>query len=126
MNNQMETISVNNLKKGYSIFGNKGAVWGKTCHIKRDGFASTTLCGTPMLSSNYAQSEKVETIGCSECIKVYKQILNNTHQVLDLIYTDREPEQQAFVGSEIECNEFVAEQTKHSAFSTYMVTPLIQ
>ena len=57
------------LKTGFSIFGNKGAVWSNECHIQGGG--STTLCGTPMLSTNWARIEEVEHIGCPKCLEVY-------------------------------------------------------
>jgi len=64
----------NELKPGYAIFGNKGNVWSNQCHIFKVGFASTTLCGTPMLSSNWAKIEEVEEAKCPECLKKYSEI----------------------------------------------------
>lgn len=66
--NQMQ---VTELKQNHYIFGNKGNVWGNTCHIAEPG-KSTTLCGTPMLSTNWARIEKVEHIGCPNCLKMYE------------------------------------------------------
>ena len=62
------------LKPGYFVFGNKGAVWSNECHIAKAGLHSTTLCGTPMLSRNYGVDE--EHIGCEECIAAYEKIVN--------------------------------------------------
>ena len=59
------------LKQGYSIFGNKGNVWGNTAHIYKSGTGN--LCGTPALSNNWARIEKVEHIGCPECLEKYKK-----------------------------------------------------
>jgi hypothetical protein len=59
------------LKAGYYMFGNKGAVWSNTVHIAKSG--PGTLCGTPMLSGNHAKYEGVQEIGCKECLTIYKQ-----------------------------------------------------
>ena len=63
-------IKVVDLKKDFHIFGNKGSVWNDSAHVSKSG-ESTTLCGTPMLSSNWARIEKLEHIGCEECINKY-------------------------------------------------------
>ena len=56
------------------MFGNKGNVWSNTAHIAQaNTFSGTTLCGTPMLSNNWARIEKVQHIGCEECLKIYLQ-----------------------------------------------------
>jgi hypothetical protein len=65
-------INVSDLKTGYYIFGNKGNVWNNECHISKSDFSGRTLCGVPMLSSNWARIEQVDTIGCSECLARYK------------------------------------------------------
>jgi hypothetical protein len=65
-------MKISELKKGYSIFGNKGNVWSNTAHIYESGKGN--LCGTPALSSNWASIEKVEQIGCKECLKKYQLI----------------------------------------------------
>jgi hypothetical protein len=62
-------MNVNELKSGYSIFGNKGNVWNNTAHIYKSGEGN--LCGTPALSNNWARIEEVKTIGCPECLKRY-------------------------------------------------------
>jgi formylglycine-generating enzyme required for sulfatase activity len=65
-------VNVADLKQGYSVFGNKGNVWNNTAHIAKSDFSGRTLCGVPMLSSNWARIEQVDTIGCSECLARYK------------------------------------------------------
>lgn len=65
-------MQASELNEGYGIFGNKGAVVSDECHIFRYGFDSETLCGTPMLSTNWAKVEGVTHIGCKSCIKEYK------------------------------------------------------
>jgi hypothetical protein len=64
-------VNVADLKPGYSVFGNKGNVWGDTAHIYKSGEGN--LCGTPALSNNWARIEGVKTIGCPECLKRYNQ-----------------------------------------------------
>jgi hypothetical protein len=58
------------LNSPYYMFGNKGDVWGDRCHISKGG-DSVTLCGIPMLSTNWARIEKVEKIGCKTCVDKY-------------------------------------------------------
>ena len=65
-------MKVSELKSGYVIFGNKGTVWNNSAHIAGSGFSGRTLCDTPMLSTNWARIEQVETIGCQECLEKYK------------------------------------------------------
>lgn len=60
------------LEPMYSIFGNKGAVWNNECHIAKSNQPST-LCGVPMLSSNWARIEDVQEIGCKKCLEIYEQ-----------------------------------------------------
>lgn len=62
-------IKVTELGPGYSIFGNKGNVWNDTAHIYQSGVGN--MCGTPALSSNWAQIEQLEHVGCPECIEAY-------------------------------------------------------
>jgi ssDNA-binding Zn-finger/Zn-ribbon topoisomerase 1 len=52
----------------YYIFGNKGTVWSNKAHAAKTGEA-TTVCGTPMLSSNWARMEGVTEVGCPECLR---------------------------------------------------------
>jgi len=63
-------MKVNELKSNYHVFGNKGNVWNNTAHIYKNGIGN--LCGTPALSTNWARIEKVETVGCPECLKKYQ------------------------------------------------------
>jgi hypothetical protein len=65
-------VNVADLKPGYSVFGNKGNVWGDTAHIYKSGEGN--LCGTPALSNNWARIEGVKTIGCPECLKTIQSI----------------------------------------------------
>ena len=64
-------VNVSDLKPGHSIFGNKGNVWNDECHISKSDFSGRTLCGVPMLSSNWARIEEVKTIGCPSCLTKY-------------------------------------------------------
>lgn len=67
-------MTIEKLKTNYYIFGNKGNVWNNQCHIAKAGdFTGGTLCGVPMLSSNWAKIENVEHIGCDECNKIYNK-----------------------------------------------------
>ena len=63
-------ISKRDLKKGYTVFGNKGNVWSNTAHIYKAGHG--TLCDTPALSSNHAGELGMDA-GCKECCKLYKE-----------------------------------------------------
>ena len=67
----MTNISVNELKPGYSIFGNKGNVWSNSAHIYENG--KGILCGTPALSTNWARIEEMPEIGCTKCIEKYNE-----------------------------------------------------
>jgi len=66
---------VKDLKSEYYMFGNKGALWSDEAHISKSGI-HTTLCGSPMLSTNWCGIEDVKTIGCPKCIEIYKQQTN--------------------------------------------------
>ncbi len=63
-------MNVADLRPNYSVFGNKGNVWGNTAHIYESG--KGIMCGTPALSTNWARIEEVKEIGCPECLKEYK------------------------------------------------------
>jgi hypothetical protein len=65
-------VNVADLKPGHMIFGNKGNVWNDECHISNSDFSGRTLCGVPMLSTNWARIEEVKTIGCPRCLERYK------------------------------------------------------
>ena len=62
-------MKTNKLQQGYYMFGNKGTVWENKAHIAHTG--SETLCGTPMLSSNWARIEELEEVNCEKCLAVY-------------------------------------------------------
>jgi hypothetical protein len=64
-------MKVTELKSNYSIYGNKGNVWNNTAHIYESGKGN--LCGTPALATNWAKIEKVEHIGCQDCIEKYNK-----------------------------------------------------
>lgn len=70
----MKTIPLSEIR-GHYMFGNKGAVWSNEVHLSKSGL-STTLCGTPMLSSNWARIEEVKEIGCPKCIELYNNSKN--------------------------------------------------
>ena len=57
-------------KNGYYLFGGKGDVWSNTAHLSHDGL-STTLCGLPMLSTNWVRINEVNEVGCVECSRLY-------------------------------------------------------
>jgi hypothetical protein len=69
----MENLKVSELKDGYYQFGNKGAVWSNETHIAKSG-QSGTLCGTPMLSSNWARIYNHTEIGCQKCLITYSDL----------------------------------------------------
>lgn len=70
------SIKKEDLKNGFYMFGNKGAVWSNKIHIAQTGFSSGsgTLCKTPMLSRNWADLMYEKEIGCSECIEEYNKM----------------------------------------------------
>jgi hypothetical protein len=71
-------MKVENLKIGYRIFGNKGNVWNNTAHIYKTGEGN--LCKTPALSTNWAAIEKLQEIGCLECLEKYQQECANSNK----------------------------------------------
>ena len=80
-------MNKNNLKEGYYIFGNKGNVWSNNAHITQSS-SSLTLCGVPMLSSNWAKIDDVQEIGCKKCLEIYNEKMKT---LLEIINTDGEP-----------------------------------
>lgn len=64
-------MKTSKLRPGYYIFGNKGNVWNNECHIGGSLLSGTTLCGVPMLSTNWANLHKIDTIGCKKCKEIY-------------------------------------------------------
>lgn len=73
VNTVTNTVDVDDLEIGYYIFGNKGNVWNDDCHIGKSDFSGRTLCGVPMLSTNWGRINGVKTIGCPKCNELYKQ-----------------------------------------------------
>jgi len=66
------------LDETHHLFGGRGNVWSKTAHIAKTNTYGTpeygkTMCGKPMLSSNWVAIEGVKDVGCPECIKLYKK-----------------------------------------------------
>jgi len=57
-------------KNGYYLFGGKGDVWSDTAHLSHGGMA-TTLCGRPMLSTNWVRINEVNEVGCAECSRQF-------------------------------------------------------
>ena len=57
-------------KNGYYLFGGKGDVWSDTAHLSNGGMA-TTLCGRPMLSTNWVRINEVNEVGCDECSRLF-------------------------------------------------------
>lgn len=62
------------LKSGYYMYGNKGCLWGDKAHIAKSGDGTyRTLCGTPMLATNWCQIEELENANCPECNETYHE-----------------------------------------------------
>ena len=77
METTKKVIKVSDLKTGYYMFGNKGAVWSNEAHLSKSGDGThLTLCGTPMLSTNWARIEEVKEIGCPLCVEAYEAQVN--------------------------------------------------
>ena len=71
MTQKTSTISKETAEKhGYYLFGGKGDVWSNTAHLSHGGM-STTLCGRPMLSTNWVRINEVQVVGCSECSRLF-------------------------------------------------------
>jgi hypothetical protein len=67
-------MNQNKLNSGYYLFGGKGDVWSNTAHIAKSGDGTyRTLCGRPMLSSNWVRIMEVKHAGCPHCIIAYAQ-----------------------------------------------------
>jgi hypothetical protein len=66
-------LKVRDLGSDYYAFGGHGDVWGDTAHIAQSG-EPVTMCGRPMLSSNWVAIEGMEHIGCPKCIAAYQQL----------------------------------------------------
>ena len=71
MTQKIQTISKETAEKhGYYLFGGKGDVWSNTAHLSHGGMA-TTLCGRPMLSTNWVRISEVNEVGCDECSRLF-------------------------------------------------------
>jgi hypothetical protein len=57
-------------KHAYYLFGGKGDVWSNTAHLSK-GLMATTLCGRPMLSTNWVRINEVNVVGCIECSRLF-------------------------------------------------------
>jgi hypothetical protein len=68
-------MKVIDLKLGYYMFGNKGALYNNGAHIAKQ-LKSETLCNTPMLSTNWCRIEDVKEIGCPVCLEKYNEQQN--------------------------------------------------
>ena len=70
-------MEVSKLKKDYHLFGNKGNFWNNSAHIARNS-DYLTLCGTPMLSNNWARIEKMKFANCPKCNRIYAELEKET------------------------------------------------
>jgi hypothetical protein len=74
------------LKQGFYKYGNKGAVWSDEVHIAASGDAARdengyhvgTLCGTPMLATNWARIWEHKNIGCPKCLAEYNKLTSKS------------------------------------------------
>lgn len=55
----------------HMLYGNKGAVCTNLVHICETGLNSCTLCGTPMLATNWAAEMEIDKPGCLKCRTIY-------------------------------------------------------
>jgi len=55
---------------GYYLFGGKGDVWNNTAHLSKNS-EPITLCGRPMLSTNWVRIEGVTEVGCEVCAQIF-------------------------------------------------------
>jgi len=71
MTQKTSTISKETAEKhGYYLFGGKGDVWSNTAHLSH-GRMPTTLCGRPMLSTNWVRINEVNVVGCDVCSRLF-------------------------------------------------------
>ena len=71
MTQKTVTISKETAEKhGYYLFGGKGDVWSNTAHLSK-GLMATTLCGRPMLSTNWVRINEVNEVGCDVCSRLF-------------------------------------------------------
>lgn len=77
MTQKKSTISKETAEKhGYYLFGGKGDVWSDSAHLSK-GMMSTTLCGRPMLSTNWVRIENVQEVGCAECSRLFELAISH-------------------------------------------------
>ena len=62
-----------NLKKGYTVFGNRGNVYSNTAHIYKSGKGN--LCKTPALSFNYADELGMEISKVNQTLRLARHKL---------------------------------------------------
>ena len=71
MNQKTVKISKETAEKNrYYLFGGKGDVWSNTAHLSHGGMA-TTLCGRPMLSTNWVRINEVNEVVCDVCSRLF-------------------------------------------------------
>lgn len=75
----MAEFNIHMIDNEHYLFGNKGAVWTNKIHIAKinNNNNGGSLCGTPMLSTNWAGFEKNPQAGCEKCLEIYN---NNKKQ----------------------------------------------
>jgi hypothetical protein len=64
-------MNASELKPGYYLYGNRGAVWSNEAHIYESGKGN--LCGTPALATNWVRINDVKTVGCPKCLEEYNK-----------------------------------------------------
>lgn len=68
-------METSELTPDYHAFGDKGDIWNDRVHIAKNGRNPNTLCGKPMLATNWARLEEHKKIGCDQCLLIYSQQL---------------------------------------------------
>jgi len=72
---KQKQVQVSELKNGFYAFGGRGDVFSNTAHIAESGDGThRTMCGIPMLSTNWVRINEVKIIGCPECLNKYNKI----------------------------------------------------
>ena len=67
-------MKTNELSDSYYMYGNKGSVWANNAHIAKSGDGThRTLCGIPMLASNWARIEELKEVNCPLCNEKYNE-----------------------------------------------------
>jgi len=54
------------MSRKHYIYGNKGNLWTNNAHAAFIGH-STTVCGVPMLATNWCAIHNVQEVQCKEC-----------------------------------------------------------